>query len=275
MNRPTISAMPNIHPSAILEGDVNLASDVVIGPNCVVRGPVEIGAGTRLIGGAWIVGPTRIGEQNVIYPNVCIGFAPQSVSYDHGEPGHGVVIGSRNRFREGASIHRAMTDDGPTTIGDENYFMAGSHAGHDCIVGSNCILANCALLAGHVTLGDRVNVGGGAAVHQFVRIGDGAMLSGLMGAGRDLPHWFMLTGTNIAGNVNLIGMKRNGFSRDEIEDVRWVHRILCRSGLPQKKAVERLAERGDHAIVQRYIEFAEASDRGLCMAVPKSMRGTA
>src|SRR5690606_32446956 len=162
--------MPNVHPTASIEGEVTLADDVIIGPQCIIDGtlgPVVLGTGTHLRGHVYINGPVTLGANNRLYPFVTIGFAPQSISYDHDQPGCGVVIGDRNTFRESVTIHRAMTDAGPTTIANDNYFMVNSHAGHDCNVGSNCLFANGALLAGHVTVEDRVVLGGNAGVHQF------------------------------------------------------------------------------------------------------------
>jgi UDP-N-acetylglucosamine acyltransferase len=265
--------MPEVHPTAILEGDVLLADDVRVGPHCVISGPVRIGPGCRLIGNVYVHGPVTMGAENLVYPFSCIGFAPQSVSYDDAVPGHGVVIGDRNRLREGVTIHRAMTDDGPTRIGDDNFFMATSHAGHDAQVGNECILANGAMLGGHTHLGDRVNIGGGTAVHQFVRIGRGAMLSGGVATSRDVPPWFMLTGISVCGSINLIGLRRNGVSREEIDDVRWVYRTLSREGLSLKSAVERLKERRDRPLVAEYVAFIETSDRGICTGRGQASRG--
>jgi UDP-N-acetylglucosamine acyltransferase len=267
--------MATVHPTAILEGEVHLAEDVVVGPYCVLTGPLRIGAGTRLIGNVYLHGPLSIGERNLLYPFVCVGFPPQSVSFDPGKPGCGVQIGRGNTFREGVTIHRAMTDAGPTTIGDGNYFMTNSHAGHDCVIASGCIVATDAILAGHVRLDDRVNVGGGTAIHQFVRIGRGAMLSGGMGTGLDVLPFFMLTGINIVGGVNLIGMRRMNMSRAEIDRVRWAHRLICREGLPRPALLDAFEEHGDEPIVREFIDFIRTSKRGYCTDRGKASRGTA
>jgi UDP-N-acetylglucosamine acyltransferase len=267
--------MPAIHPTAVLDGEVSLADDVVVGPGCVLTGPVTIGAGSRLIGSAYLTGPLTLGRDNVVYPFTCLGFAPQHVKFDPNEPGRGLEIGEGNSFREHVTIHRAFADDGPTRIGNRNYFMATSHAGHDCRVGDDCTFVNGALLAGHVTVQDRVTIGGGTMVHQFTHIGRGAMLSGAMAVGLDVPPWFMLTGINICGAVNLIGLRRSGMERKQIDLVRWVHRILCRSGLSVKKAVEKIRERAGDPLIDEYIAFIESSERGICHGVGKTIRGTA
>jgi UDP-N-acetylglucosamine acyltransferase len=267
--------MAETHSTAIIKGEVDLADDVLIGPHCVLTGPLTIGAGTRLVGNVYLHGPLTIGRGNTIYPFACLGFAPQHAKYDPDEPGHGLVIGDHNRFREHVTIHRAFTEEGPTRIGDRNYFMAGSHAGHDCLIGNDCTLVNGAALGGHCMVEDRVIVGGGTVVHQFCRLGRGAMLSGAMGLGLDLPPWFMLTGHNICGSINLVGLRRSSASREEINDVRWVYRTLYREGLSMKKALEVIRIRADSPMVAEYVRFIEASDRGICPARGKAARGTA
>ena len=172
------------HDSATIEGDVTLADDVVIGPNCVFDGtvgPISIGRGCRFVANCYVTGPLRMGEDNTVWPGATLGGPPQDVGFDPLEPGAGIEIGSRNVFREGSSAHRAKTDS-PTRIGDDNYLMSCSHIGHDSQVGNRIQLANGALLAGHVTMGDRVIMGGGAGVHQFCRVGEGVFFRGLAGA---------------------------------------------------------------------------------------------
>jgi UDP-N-acetylglucosamine acyltransferase len=255
--------MPHVHPTAVLTGEIQLADDVTIGPGCTLAGRIQIGPGTTLVSGAHLHGPLRIGEGNVLYPGSCIGFAPQDLKFDPASEGAGTVIGDRNTFRENVTIHRA-TGARPTTIGSRNYFMAGSHAGHDVRVADDCILANGTLLGGFVEVGNRVVFGGSAAVHQFVRIGRGSMLSGLVGTGLDLCPFFTLFGTHQVGGVNIVGMRRAGHPRSEIDAVRWCFKVLVRSGLPPKTAVERLEERGDEPIVREMIDFVRSSKRGIC-----------
>jgi len=258
--------MPRIHATATVEDSVELADDVIVGPQCVLEGDVTIGAGTQLLGHVYVTGPTTIGEGNTIYPYACLGFAPQSVSYDPNDPGCGLEIGDRNTLRESVTIHRAMTDGGPTRIGTDNFFMVNTHAGHDSRIGDHCVFANGALIGGHAEIGDRVNLGGNAGVHQFVRIGRGAMLSGNSGATLDVPPYFLMTDVNRCRGVNLIGLRRTGVERSHIDDVRWVYRVLCRQGLTIKSVLEVLREREDSPAVAEYIEFIEASNRGVCTA---------
>jgi UDP-N-acetylglucosamine acyltransferase len=267
--------MGEIHPTTTIEGEVRFADDVAIGPHCVVIGPVTIESGTRLIGNVYLQGPLTIGRGNVIYPFTCLGFAPQHAKFDPNQPGQGLVIGDDNTFREHVTIHRAFTTEGPTRIGDRNYFMATSHAGHDCMIGDDCTFVNGSMLGGHVIVQDHVIVGGGSTVHQFVRLGHGAMLSGGMGTGLDLPPWFMLTGNNICGSVNLVGLRRSGMSSRQIDEVRWVYRTLYRQGMSLKQALEVIKERADSPLIAEYVRFIESSERGICTARPKAARGTA
>lgn len=268
-----------IHPSAVLEGDIRLADDVHIGPNCVLSAPanacIQIGAGTRLIGSVYLNGPLSIGERNTIYPFVTLGLSPQDLKWDPNVPGAGLVIGSGNTFRESVTIHRATSHETPTRIGDNNYWMANSHAGHDCTIGNNCIFANGTLLAGFVRIDDKVITGGNATIHQFCRVGRGAMLSGTMGMSLDLPPFFMLTAGNVAGSINLIGLRRSGMPSEDIDVVKWVYRTMYREGLSIKKSLEALQEKADHPLVREYIEFIETSKRGICPAHGKAIRGTA
>jgi UDP-N-acetylglucosamine acyltransferase len=267
--------MPNIHPTAILEGEIDLADDVVIGPFCVLREPIRLGAGTTLVGNVYLHGPLVMGPGNVVYPFACLGFAPQHARFDPQTPGQGTAIGSGNTFREGAVVHRAFADGHPTTIGDRNFFMTNSHIAHDCIVGNDCTVVTGAALGGHVIMADRVTMGGNSVVHQFCRIGRGAMLGGGLAASTDVAPWFTLTGINICAAVNLIGLRRSGASPEMIDDVRWAHQVICRRNLSIKSMIDTLREREDHPIIRDYIEFIESSKRGVSAGRPKASRGAA
>lgn len=264
--------MPEIHPSAILEGDVDLAPDASVGPGCVLRGPLTVGAGTRLLGHVHLQGPLELGAGNLVYPFACLGFAPQSVGADVAKPGRGLRIGDRNVFREGATVHRALTDAGPTRIGSDCFLMVNSHVGHDAWLDDEVVLANGALVGGHARLGERTFAGGNSAVHQYVRVGRGAMLSGCAALSRDLPPFFTLTGLNLAGSVNLVGMRRSGMPRAEIDDVRWCYRTLYRRKLTPRQAVEALSERAERPRVAEILEFVRTSERGICSGSPSLRR---
>jgi len=269
--------MPRIHPTALILGDVTLAPDVEVGPFCIIEGcpgAVTIGAGTRLLHRASIQGPCVIGEKNILYPGCTLGFPPQDLGFNPAEAGPGMIVGNENVFREGVTIHRGKTQQ-PTRVGHHNYFMVNSHMGHDGVIGDRCILANGALLAGHVEIGDRVIFGGNATVHQFCRVGRGSFLGGGMGLSLDLPPFFMLTATNIAASLNLIGMRRSGMPSEHIDAVRWVFKILQRSRLQTSAAVALLQQRAGEPIIDEYIAFVKSSKRNIAPAVGKATRGTA
>jgi len=267
--------MPEIHPSAIVAREARLADDVVVGPHCVLTGPVELGPGCRLIGNAYLNGPLRLGRDNLVYPFTTLGFAPQDFKWDPAEPGAGIEIGDGNVFRESVTIHRATSHETPTRIGDRNYWMVNSHAGHDCRIGHGCVFANGTLLAGAVEIGDGVITGGNVAIHQHCRVGRGALLSGTMGLNKDLPPFFMLTGGNLAGSINVVGMRRVGMPGAEIDDVKWVFKTLYRRGLSLARARELLHERAERPIVAEYLAFLDASQRGIVPGEGSRLRGTA
>lgn len=261
-----LSAMAQVHPTAIVRGEVDLAEDVTVGPMCVLDGtlgPVRVGTGTQLLGSAWLYGPIQVGASNLIYPFVCLGLAPQSQSFDPAQPGRGLVIGDCNTFREGVTAHRAMTEHGPTVIGNHTYFMTNTHVGHDSHVADHCVLASGVLLGGHVTVGERVTIGGNTPIHQFVQLGRGAMLSGGVAAMHDVPPFFMLTGVNVVGSINLVGMRRQKLPPEEIEDIRWAYKTIYRRGLPVSGALEVLRQKSQRPLIAEYVAFIERSKRGI------------
>lgn len=259
--------MATVHATATISGDVELAEDVKIGPHCVLTGPLKVGPGCVLVGNVYLQGPLTMGAGNLVYPFACLGFAPQDIRWHPDEPGPGLVIGDGNIFREGVTIHRATAKEKPTRIGNKNFFMANSHAGHDCQIGSHGTFANGAMFGGHVRIDDRVTIGGGSGIHQFCRVGRGCMVSGATGLTRDLPPFFMLTGINTAGSINLIGLRRSGASQDTIADVKWVYKTLYRRGLSVSQVLDALRERAERPMVREYVEFIEASTRGICPGV--------
>ena len=256
--------MTRIHPTAIIDSQVELAEDVEIGPYCLLEGRIRIGAGNRLRGHCFMQGPMEIGEGNDFWPFCCIGVAPQTSHFDPSKEGPGTHIGDQNVFREHSSVHRSIHETEPTRIGNQNLFMDSAHAGHDVVLGNRIVLANGSALGGHVIVEDDVIIGGNAAVHQFVRVGRGAMLSGLAGTALDVMPWFMVTRLNVAGSFNVIGLRRHGFDREQIHTVRWVYRMFCRNGHTVGEAVERLQERKGDPLIDDYLRFIEASNRPIC-----------
>jgi UDP-N-acetylglucosamine acyltransferase len=259
--RPT-RGDPVVHSSAVLSSAVELDDGVEIGPFCFLDGGVRIGAGTRLVSHVTILGNTRIGRDNVIHPNVVIGDEPQDVSYTGGP--RSVLIGDRNIFREGTTIHRGSEQGEVTIVGDDNFFMQNSHAAHDCRIGHSTIIAGGALLAGWVEVGDRALVSGNCVVHQFVRIGRLSLMRGLSRTSRDIPPFCIADGTHTVHAVNVRGLRRAGWSTAQIVAVRRAFRTLFISRRNLKAALEDLMG-GDAPSpeVLELVEFIRGSRRGV------------
>ncbi len=262
--------MPHVHPTAVISGDVQLADDVVVGPHCVLAGKIRIGPGTTLVSNVHLNGPLWMGARNVCYPGVCLGFAPQDLKFDPAKEGAGLVIGEGNTFREHVTISRATRDDVPTTIGDRNYWMTQSHAGHDTRIGNDCVFANTVCFGGHARCADRVVIGGQTAIHQFVRIGRNTMLSGGSGLSADMPPFFMLLEINSVVALNTIGLRRAGFPRETIDHLRWAFRALYRRGSSVKRNVDLLREREHIPEVKEIIDFITSSKRPIADRLGRS-----
>ncbi len=239
-----------------------MAPDVVVGPWCLIEGAVTLGPGCRLLERVSLRGPLIVGGGNHFYPQASLGLEPQDRKFDPAKGDSGIVIGDGNLFREGVTIHRA-TGATPTTIGNRNYFMANSHAGHDVKIGNDCTLANGALLGGHVQLGDGVLLGGNSSVHQFCRIGRLGMLSGQAAISQDLPPFCTVYNTRMIGSLNFVGLRRNGY-RQEIDALRRVFEIYYlehHTGPVALEIIER--ELGDNALAREFVQFVRTSRRGM------------
>jgi UDP-N-acetylglucosamine acyltransferase len=257
-----IAQSARVHPTALIAGAVEVEDDVHIGPYVIIEGKVKVGAGCVLGAGAQLYGPLNLGRNNQIYPAVVLGQAPQHLMYK-GEPTR-LEIGDGNIFREHVTVHRGTTHSWETRIGDNNFLMANAHVAHDCRVGNSCIIANGALLGGHCVLEDNVYLSGNSALHQFVRMGRLALLSGVSATTKDIPPFIIQQRINCIVGVNVVGMRRAGIPTTHIDAVRRAFHVLYRQGLilPQALAViER--ELGAVPEVAEMVAFIRASSRGI------------
>ncbi len=249
---------------AVISPYAQLAADVSVGAFSVIGPEVVIGAGTRIEPHAVVNGPTVLGSHNHIHPFASIGGPPQDKKYK-GEPTR-LEIGDRNVFRESCTVNRGTThDQGVTRIGSDNLFMAYAHVAHDCQIGNQTVFANCAALGGHVEVGDWVIIGGLSAVHQFAKIGAHAFLGGGTILSRDVPPYVMVNGNPaVPHSINSEGLKRRGFTEEQIRAIRDAYRILYRSDLKLAEAVVRLDELAQtHEVVRPFVDFINASNRSL------------
>ncbi|WP_426988160.1 acyl-ACP--UDP-N-acetylglucosamine O-acyltransferase [Marinimicrobium sp. ARAG 43.8] len=253
-----------IHPSAIVHPDARLAPDVTVGPWTLIGADVEVGAGTVIDSHVVIKGPTRIGEHNRFYPFSTIGEDTPDLKYD-GEPTR-LVIGNHNTIREGVTIHRGTVQDrSETTIGDHNLLMAYVHVGHDSVLGNHCILVNNTALAGHVHIGDWAILSGFTLVHQYCHIGAHSFTGMGTALGKDLPAYVMASGNPAAAkSINAEGLRRRGFSKDDIASIQRAFKVLYRRGYTMSEAMESLNDMaGDCEALQVMVESIQNSSRGI------------
>jgi UDP-N-acetylglucosamine acyltransferase len=261
------AAAPAIHPSACVEAGAELGAGVVIGPFCHVGPKVVLSEGVRLISHVSLAGDTRIGARTRIFPFASIGHEPQDLKY-RGEPVT-LTIGEDCLIREGVTMNPGTAGGGTRTIvGARCTFSANSHVAHDCKLGDDIILSNNVMLAGHCQIGDFVIISGGAAAHQFVRIGAHAFVGGLAGVENDIiPYGIALGNRAALAGLNIVGLKRRGFSREAIHDLRRAYRALFAPEGTLKERVEDVAaEFGAHAEVREILDFLrEGGERAICM----------
>jgi UDP-N-acetylglucosamine acyltransferase len=221
-----ISKTAHIHPMSIVEDGAVIGENVRIGPFCHVGPHVRLGDGVELLSHVSVTGRTSIGKNTRIFPSAVIGADPQSVHHAGEETT--LTIGDNNTIREGVTMNTGTAGGGgATVVGDNNLFLAYSHVAHDCKLGNHIIMSNNVLLAGHVTIADRVILGGGSAVHQFSRIGKQAFVGGLTGVAYDVIPYGMLNGNpGVLGGLNVVGMSRAGIPRETIHRVRRAYKEI-------------------------------------------------
>jgi len=255
----------DVHPTAIISSEATVEEDVEIGPYSIIGTDVQIGKGTVIGPHAVIEGPTKIGSNCRIFQFASIGAPPQDLKFK-GEK-CGVVIGNNNTIREFVTIHRATAADiAMTCIGDNNLLMAYCHVAHNCKLGNNIVMANAANLAGHIHVEDYAIIGGLSGVHQFTRIGCHAMISGASAVTQDVPPYVTVAGNHArVYGLNLIGLKRRGFSEETLGCLKKAYRMIFRSSLLLSAAAEKIREEiKDSPEVDHFLEFIEKSERGVC-----------
>jgi UDP-N-acetylglucosamine acyltransferase len=263
--------MAAIDPTARIEPGAVIGRDASVGPYCVIGPHVVIGDGCRLLSHVHIAGHTTIGRRSVLYPFASLGSPPQSVKY-RGGPTR-LVVGDDCDIREGVTMNAGTEDGGGfTKVGDRCFLMVGSHVGHDCKVGNDVTFANNVVLGGHVTVGDDVVFGGQAAVRQFVRIGEGAMVVGLSGVRADVIPYGLVQGplANLIG-LNIIGLRRRRTGNAEIHQLRQAYEALFFGEGTFRERFDKIAAHGgSNALVAKVFEFIRSGARPLTMAVRRA-----
>ena len=252
-----------IHPTAVISDQADIAPSVKIGPYAVIGDNVKIGSQTSVGSHVVIEGPTEIGENNRIFPGAMIGLEPQDLKYKGANSW--VKIGDNNLIREYVTINRATEEGEATEIGDQTLLMACVHVAHNCFIGNEVIIANNVALAGHVQIEEKATIGGVLGIHQFVHIGKLAMVGGMSRIDRDVPPYLLVAGNPArVRSLNLIGLRRRGYSPEEINQLKKAFRILYRHGYRLEEALVQLECLGDSEVLQhlyRFIQGARENNR--------------
>ncbi|RLJ41742.1 acyl-[acyl-carrier-protein]--UDP-N-acetylglucosamine O-acyltransferase [Litoreibacter meonggei] len=244
-----------IHPSAYVEDGAQIADGVTIGPFCTVGANVKLAAGVELKSHVVVTGKTSIGEDTIVFPFAVIGEIPQDLKFDGEETR--LEVGARNRIREGVTMNTGTSGGGGLTkVGDDCLFMTGSHVGHDAIVGNGVIMANQAALAGHCIIEDKVIIGGLAGIHQFVRIGRGAIIGAVTMVTNDvIPYGLVQAPRGELDGLNYVGMKRAGVARADITAMRAAYQMLRQGDGAFQDRARRLADETDSEYVREVVDF--------------------
>ncbi len=254
-----------IHPTAVIHPKAQVDSSVKIAPYVVVDEHVSLGANCVVGSHVHLTGHTSVGAGNIFHAGCVIGDAPQDLKYK-GEPTR-LRIGDNNVFREHVTIHRSNKITEDTVIGSQNFLMAGCHIGHNSRLGNEIVIANGAMMGGHVTVEDKVFISGTCMVHQFVRIGTLALMQGGSGISKDLPPFTISIGNNHICGLNIIGLRRAGFSREQRLELKKLYRILFRSGKKLSAALVEAKTEFTDEVAQTMLRFISAGKRGICADV--------
>jgi len=257
-----------IHPTAVIHPKAKLDSSVRVGPFVVIDENVEIGPGCIIGPHVYITGVTTIGAGNQFHAGCVIGDAPQDLKYD-GAPTR-LRIGDKNVFREHFTAHRSTKSEEETLIGSNNFIMQHSHVGHNCVIGNHVILGGGALLAGHAVVQDRAFVSGNCLVHQFTRVGALAMMQGGSAISKDLPPFTVAMQENQICGLNVIGLRRAGFTAEQRLELKSAYRALFRSGQNLRSAVAEVQAKHANGPARTLADFVATAKRGVCSDIGRS-----
>jgi len=253
-----------IHPTALIDPAAQIDPTAEIGAYVIIEGPAKVGPRVKVLPHAQVIGDTTIGADSSIGRGAVIGELPQDLSFDPAVES-GVIIGEGNVIREHVTIHRGSKPGSMTRFGSRNFIMGGAHFAHDVQLGDRNVVANAALLAGHVQVGSNSFIGGGAVFHQFVRIGDYCIVQGNGGLGKDLPHFCCAQRINRMTGLNVIGLRRAGFSSSDRTAIKEAFDLIFRSGMNLSQAVAKAAEREWPECCRKFLGFVGTqSKRGIC-----------
>jgi UDP-N-acetylglucosamine acyltransferase len=253
----------SVAPTARIHSAARIGPQVKIGEFAIVEEDVEIGAYCRIEPYVYVKRWTTLGERNEISAGTVLGTDPLDKHFT-GERSY-LRIGNDNIIREHYTISRGTQPESVTEIGDGNYIMTAGHIAHNCRIGNQTVIASCALVAGHVDVEDQAFISGGVVIHQFSKIGRLAMIGGNSRVNLDVPPFFLYTDFNVRPKgLNLVGLKRAGFSEDEIAALKTAYKILYRSGLKLKDALARIASELNTEHTRHLVRFIESSERGIC-----------
>ncbi len=252
-----------IHPTAVVDAAAQIGADVEIGPFTVIGPDVVIGARTVIQSHVTLEGAVELGTGNVIGHGSIIGGPPQDLAFTS-DTRSAVRIGNDNTFREYCTVHRGSAEESVTRIGDRNFLMVGAHVGHNCTIANDVIIANNCLLAGHVQIDDHAFIGGGTTFHQHMRVGRLVMSQGSSAYGKDIPPFLLAAERNYVFGVNVVGLRRAGFTAADRDEIKRAFRLLYKSGFNTKQALEAAAATEFGPIGREFFEFvAQARKRGI------------
>jgi UDP-N-acetylglucosamine acyltransferase len=252
-----------IAPSASVHRDAVIGPRVVIGEFCVIEKDVVIGADTRLEPYVFIKRWTTLGQRNEISAGTVLGSDPLDKNFQGGRSY--LRIGNANRIREHFTISRGTAPESETIIGDENYIMTSGHIAHNCKIGNQITLASCSLVAGYVEVEDQAFISGGVAIHQFSRIGRLAMIGGMTRVNLDAPPYFMFAGLYVTPEgLNRVGLRRAGFSHEDMTALKTAYQLLYRSGMKLEEALQQIERKDSTEHTRHLVEFVRKSKRGIC-----------